>query len=238
MNRKSRTELFLIDISVPVIILCLATIIIWLTNADIRVASLFYSPDAGWFLKDHPPWTFLYHYGMVPAFSLAAIALLIFLGSFFISRIRQYRKMAILLILLLILGPGLIINTVLKDHWGRPRPNEIAIFNGENSYLPIWEVGRNQQNRSFPSGHAAIGYFLIAPFFPFRKVYKLWARFFLTLGIAYGSLMGLGRMAQGGHFLSDVIWSCGLIYITGIILYYCMRMDSNPWWDHQQKSGA
>jgi membrane-associated PAP2 superfamily phosphatase len=30
--------------------------------------------------------------------------------------------------------------------------------------------------------------------------------------------MGLGRMIQGGHFASDVLWSAGFIYIGGLIL--------------------
>jgi len=36
--------------------------------------------------------------------------------------------------------------------------------------------------------------------------------------------MGLGRMIQGGHFASDVIWAGGLIYLIGLILYYLLGL--------------
>jgi membrane-associated PAP2 superfamily phosphatase len=32
-------------------------------------------------------------------------------------------------------------------------------------------------------------------------------------------------MIQGGHFLTDVIWSGILVYLTGLILYYLFRLD-------------
>jgi membrane-associated PAP2 superfamily phosphatase len=215
------------DISLPVFLLLGATLLIFLTDADIRLASFFYSPHSGWFLKDQPLWQFFYQYGMIPAFLFAFIALATVLAGFFDHRFTRYRKKAIFLLLLLVIGPGLVINTTLKDHWKRPRPSDISSFGGSHPYLPIWKFGDDQQSRSFPSGHAAIGYYLLAPFFLFRKRSRHLARFFLGAGLIYGSLMGFGRMVQGGHFFSDVVWSCGLVYITGVVLYYLLRMDLN-----------
>ena len=40
------------------------------------------------------------------------------------------------------------------------------------------------------------------------------SRDFVALGIVFGSLAGLMRMAQGGHFLSDVIFAGVLMAIT------------------------
>jgi membrane-associated PAP2 superfamily phosphatase len=40
------------------------------------------------------------------------------------------------------------------------------------------------------------------------------------LGLAYGTVMGIGRMVQGGHFATDVLWAWGLTYLTGLILAY------------------
>jgi len=47
----------------------------------------------------------------------------------------------------------------------------------------------------------------------------------LAAGLLYGALMGLARMIQGGHFLTDVIWSGILVYLTGLSLYYLFRLD-------------
>jgi membrane-associated PAP2 superfamily phosphatase len=32
-------------------------------------------------------------------------------------------------------------------------------------------------------------------------------------------------MIQGGHFLTDVIWSGFMVYFTGLFLYYLFRLD-------------
>jgi membrane-associated PAP2 superfamily phosphatase len=44
----------------------------------------------------------------------------------------------------------------------------------------------------------------------------------VALGMTYGSLLGFGRLAQGGHFLTDVIWSFVLVYVLMALVYYFM----------------
>jgi membrane-associated PAP2 superfamily phosphatase len=136
-----------------------------------------------------------------------------------------YRKIGLFLVIYMILGPGLVINTVFKDHWGRPRPAEVQNFGGSEKYLPVWERGTPGQGKSFPSGHAAVGFFLFSPFFFLRNSSKKWAWFFLLLGLSYGTYMGIGRMAQGGHFATDVLWGGGLTYLTGLMLSYVFLFD-------------
>jgi len=48
---------------------------------------------------------------------------------------------------------------------------------------------------------------------------------FLLFGIAYGCLMGLGRISQGGHWLSDILWAGGFVYLTAWILYRTLRLS-------------
>jgi hypothetical protein len=38
------------------------------------------------------------------------------------------------------------------------------------------------------------------------------------MGIVYGFGMSLTRVAQGGHFTSDVLWSGGIMYLVAAIL--------------------
>ena len=47
----------------------------------------------------------------------------------------------------------------------------------------------------------------------------------LLAGACYGALMGVARMAQGGHFPSDVLWAGGVVYLVGLSLYYLLRLD-------------
>jgi membrane-associated PAP2 superfamily phosphatase len=65
----------------------------------------------------------------------------------------------------------------------------------------------------------------MAPFFVLRRRAPGWARKALVAGVLYGLMMGLARMIQGGHYLTDVIWSGVLVYMTGLVLYYLFRLD-------------
>lgn len=215
----------LADFLVPLLAAVAATGAIDVAGFDLAVQALFYSPGAGWALGDREPWAFLYHFGNLPAFALAAMGVIAFVLSFFAERFRPDRAAALFVVALLALGPGLIVNTVFKDHWGRPRPADIVQFGGTETYRSFWHPGPPERGRSFPSGHAAVGFFLMAPFFVLRRRAPGWARRALAAGILYGSLMGLGRMIQGGHFLTDVIWSGCMVYFTGLFLYYLFRLD-------------
>jgi len=215
----------LADFLVPLLAAVAATGAIDVAGFDLAVQALFYSPGAGWALGDREPWAFLYHFGNLPAFALGAMGVIAFVLSFFAERFRPDRTAALFVVVLLALGPGLLVNTVFKDHWGRPRPADIVQFGGTETYRSFWHPGPPERGRSFPSGHAAVGFFLMAPFFVLRRRAPGWARRALAVGILYGSLMGLGRMIQGGHFLTDVIWSGCMVYFTGLFLYYLFRLD-------------
>ena len=214
----------IIDFLVPTLVLVITTCLLAITGADIRLESLFYQPGNGWVHTNDNPWSFLYRYGALPGLIMGVAALAVFLAGFFSPRAYPYRKLALFFVLLLALGPGLI-NNVFKDYWGRPRPRQVDTFGGDQKFLQVWQTGPAGEGKSFASGHASIAFYLVSPFFALRRSSARWAYFFLVLGLAYGALMGLARMIQGGHFPSDVLWSAGFVYLTGLILYYALRMD-------------
>lgn len=202
----------------PLVFLAVLTLIFWVSQADFIVLKTFYRESGGWFLGDRLPWILLYKYGSLPGLFIGAASLLVLVTGFFVKRYSGCRKAALFLILCLALGPGLIINTLLKDHWGRPRPLHIQEFGGSEEYRRAWVRTDFKDGRSFPSGHASIGFFLMTPFFVLRQKRGKLALGFLLAGLIYGSLMGLGRMIQGSHFPSDVLWAAGLVYFTGFLL--------------------
>jgi lipid A 4'-phosphatase len=204
--------------------LILSGIISW-TGADLKIARLFYASGKGWFMGQEMPWFFFYHYGNIPGIILAVGGFSVFLLSFFRKELRPYKKPGLFLVLFMVLGPGLIVNMGFKDHWGRPRPDDIVNFGGTKTFHQIWERGNAGQGGSFPSGHASIGFFIMAPFFTLKKSHRKVAFAFLGLGIAFGLFMGAGRIVQGGHFLSDVVWSGLLTYLTGFTLACLFRFD-------------
>ena len=197
------------------------------TDLDLIVALHFFR-DGTWPGFETFPWDFIYKYAAIPGFLLAGVGMVIFLEGFVIGLFAEYRKQSLFVVLLFVLGPGLVVNLMLKDNLGRARPHEVAMFGGEFQFTQPWEKGEvDIRNSSFPSGHAAAAFYLMAPWFVFRRKNKPPALVFLFGGIGYGSLVGMTRILQGGHFLTDIIWAGFLVYLCGEILALLLGLD-NP----------
>lgn len=223
---------FALTILLPLLLLYYLTLVFRHTGIDLEISNWFYA-HTGTFDRDPESiWGFLYRYGPLPAWLLSIGGFLAFALGFFVERLRRYRKISLFFVVYMILGPGLIVNLAFKDNWGRPRPVQVEQFGGEMSYQPVWEKGAAGEGGSFPSGHASVAFLMMAPFFVFWAVGRNWVAFaFLGLGLGFGILMGMARIAQGGHFASDVIWSAGFIYLTGVVLYCVFRFDRGVWWE-------
>ena len=69
------------------------------------------------------------------------------------------RRSICFIVVFSLLGPGLIVNNVLKDHWDRARPREIAEFGGDKAFTPPLVIADQcERNCSFVSGEAAYGF--------------------------------------------------------------------------------
>jgi membrane-associated phospholipid phosphatase len=107
---------------------------------------------------------------------------------------------------------GLIVNVILKVHWGRPRPFQIDAFNGEWPMVRAGEISSYcQANCSFVSGEAAGAFWLVcvAILLPER-----WRLAGVLVAVAIALLTTFLRVAFGMHFLSDVTMSALLIVLT------------------------
>ena len=202
-----------------------ATALCALTGLDLSLERYFYLEGAGWGLGNLNPWRFLYHYGVFPAYLLTGAALALLVAGFFWAKACPWRRSALFLVLLMALGPGLLVNAVFKDHWGRPRPRQMQVFGGDRQFYQVWERGEGGAGRSFPSGHASAAFYLIGPYFLLRARARRRAWLVLLGGACYGVFMGVARMAQGGHFPSDVLWAGGVVYLVGLTLYYLLHLD-------------
>jgi len=198
--------------------LLLATLVIYLTDGDRFLARIIYGTDGSWPGINRFPWNILYDWAPVPGIVLAVLALLVCIRSFFYQPLKKQRCPAVFLLLLLVIGPGLVVNVLLKDNLGRARPREIVECGGSHQYTEIWQKGTTGRNSSFPSGHASIAFYTLAPWFVLRNIKRKAAAGFLFFGIGFGAAVGLARILQGGHFLSDVLWAGGIVYLVGGIL--------------------
>jgi lipid A 4'-phosphatase len=117
----------------------------------------------------------------------------------------------------LALGPGLLVNVGLKNHWGRPRPGSIAQFGGDEQFVPWWEPnGGCEKNCSFVSGEASAAFWAIAPAALTPPELRP-----LAYGVAltFGVAISLSRMAMGAHFLSDTIFAGVFTFIIIWLTY-------------------
>ncbi len=194
---------------------------------DFGLQRLFFSPDAkpGWFLQHRPPWRQLYLFGTWPAL-LVALAAMACLGiGFCHAHCRRWRPHALYLVLVMAIGPGLLVNALFKDHWGRPRPCQIEEYGGVWQYQTPIEKGPSGRGKSFPCGHSSMGYYFFAGWFLLRERRPKLAWFFFLFALAYGGMIGLARMAAGAHFASDVVWSGLMVWFVCWFLYhFALRM--------------
>ncbi len=194
-----------------------------LTPLDITVAHLFYHPEnlplTPWSARNNPFVLFLYHYAPFIALIPAFIAAGVLCAGLYSTHYARFRSHALYLLTALALGAGLLINGVLKEVVGKPRPIETIQFGGNKPYLPLLSFGKTGEGHSFPSGHAAVAFSLFSLAFLFSEKRKL-SRIAFWGTILFGGLVGGARMAAGGHYLSDVLWAGFLCYLVSHLLYY------------------
>lgn len=120
------------------------------------------------------------------------------------------------MLLCLAIGPGLVANLILKDQWGRARPGHVTEFGGKKNFTPpLIPVKECPRNCSFVSGEASSMYM---PFFAAAAIVPQGAPLLVVGGVVGGLAAGAVRMAQGGHFLSDVIFAGVFMALTVLVL--------------------
>ena len=177
-------------------------ILVKIDAIDQYIAYHFYNPYTKVFYGESHYWS-KFIYNIVPFISLLIILLLIYAFIIYKNNKIIKKKISIIFISFLI-GPGLLVNYVFKNHWGRPRPYEV-LRDGQ-VFQSFWKMNANKpNNNSFPSGHASVGFFLGVPFLVFSR-----RKSGIITSSIFGLIIGFTRIVQGGHYLSDVL-ICGLI---------------------------
>lgn len=222
--KKFSSKFFLFEFVLPLLVLLLLTLVFRCTDLDLQVSQFFWRPEDGWWLKDFWLCSLLYERGMVPGSLIALGGLVGLVLGVKWSKVHRHWRSCLFLLLLLAIGPGLLVNSIFKEHWGRTRPVHVIELGGTEPFLTVWERGSGG-GKSFPSGHASIGFYVMAPYFILRRRRRRMAQAFLIGGGLYGVLMGFGRIAQGGHFLSDVLWAWGMVYFSGLLLCYFLQPE-------------
>lgn len=217
--------------------LVLITVIFTLFDWDRRIAALFYRDGQGWYLGDQPLWAWLHEYGTIPGIILTLAALITWLAGFYVRRLKPWRKPCLIVVLTTLLAAGLLVNAVLKQYWGRPRPGQTTEFGGKWEYRPIFPPGTPGKGASFPCGHCTMGFVFLA-MAAFRRQSKTLAYGGVVVGVGLGGLLSAARVVQGAHFVSDTIWSLGIVGMmaTALMLYWPRGRTAAPYDDAEPMS--
>ena len=177
---------------------------------DLRVARYFFEFKSGgnnFGLRIYPPLMIARDAGLWVGTLIIAPVLAALLWKLILPRRKLLISGRAILFLTatLALGPGLFVNVVLKDHWGRSRPIDVKQFGGAEHFVPWWDPrGDCPNNCAFVSGDVSGAFWTIAPAMltpPPLRVIAVGAA--LTLGTG----MAIMRVMAGAHFVSDVIFA-------------------------------
>lgn len=168
--------------------------LLWVTGYDATLAKIFHHADSAsaWAARQ---------YATIPGMVLSILGLIAMLWpGLWQSRPLLYRTAAVMA-LTAILGVGFLNQLVVKNIAERPRPRETILLESQGQTPNPDAFSGN----SMPSGHAAMGFVLAAPFFPLRRRYPLAASTILYTGLAAGLVIGASRMVLGAHYATDVL---------------------------------
>jgi lipid A 4'-phosphatase len=181
---------------------------------DIEVARLFHRAETGFFLEHHPLVILIYDSIAVLKTLIASLVALMILAWIIpaLRRLRVRGAVIAYIALSFLLGPALVTNEILKNNTGRARPAQVVEFGKKANFTPPFVISNQcTRNCAFVSGHASLGFAMIT--FAFLIAPGARRRTAVAAAVAFGAIVGIGRMMQGAHWLSDVIFA-GLINIA------------------------
>jgi len=188
---------------------------------DLQFSLAFFDMPSATFTANNIPWVHAV-YVATPWVGRAAFVLLC-LGLLYLKIRPQAQRLGLqrrLLawVLMAIVGLGVVVDWGLKNNVGRPRPEQLQLFGADKPFVPAFQWSTHcDVNCSFVSGHAASGFSLMA--------WGMWAGWqrrqkFLLMGMVAGAAIGAVRVAQGGHFVSDVVFSGWAVWLTYLLIRY------------------
>ena len=175
---------------------------------DLQISALFYDPQV--------PSSWIGTVGVVTLlreiarWAVALVAAPAFI-ALIIKLICPRRRMliaargAVLMVVTLALGPGLLTNVLLKDEWGRPRPIDVTEFGGTDRFVAWWNPrGGCPKNCSFIAGEPSGAFWTLAPA---ALAPPQWRVLAYAGALGFGAVVGLMRIAGGGHFFTDTVFA-------------------------------
>jgi len=202
----------LILIGIPAFLMLVAALPFAFSDLDRDLMESFYDPGtASWPLEPSQPWYVLNNWGERPGALVGVGAIIVLTISIGRPALARARRIALYLTAVVLAGPGVIVNVILKSHWGRPRPHETEGLGGHEAFERLLQYDPSSSGKSFPSGHASMGFYFFAVGFALLALgHRRLGLGTIVFGGIAGFTIGWARLVGGDHFPSDVI-ACGLL---------------------------
>ena len=209
----------------------LATVPLLALDLDTTVERHFWSPPHAWAGLHDSSCRFFNDYGEVVGLAVFLGAAALAVAAMLLRALRSALRPALFLVLTFVLGPGLMVNGVLKHSWLRERPKESTVFGGKNA--PRFQFAFNMAGRShsFASGHTATGFYLSGlAFISMAAGRPRIAWLILTMVLVWTALIAWARLATGAHFPTDVLWGAALAGLVncGSVPWLCGQVRAQP----------
>lgn len=195
----------------------LAGLFIAVPQIDLWASGLFYRGAGQWLFQRDDPWLAIPYHGL-PRLGqglLVVLAVLLLLSLVRIKAFAGLRRRRVFIAFLLagaVLGPVLLVDSLIKEHSGRTRPVNTTVFGGTLQFTPAFiPADQCRKNCAFVSGHVATTAFIMA--FGWLGGPAIRRRWLFGSMIAAAG-MALVRMSPGGHFLSDCIFGWFATYFS------------------------
>ena len=214
--KKINSNIFLLSMIIFIILIIFVSVG---SSLDIYISSLFYHKQQNFILQDYHLITIFIRKIILPL--LIVYLLILPTISFFLPINKIYfnfkitLKEALFVCLSMLFNLLVVVNFILKNLWGRARPNDVLEFGGKEIFTPWFYLSDScNTNCSFVSGDSSVGFSIIALFF----ITKI--KIFFWIAVCFGCLLGTIRILEGGHFFSDVLIAGFLIFILTYFQHY------------------
>lgn len=209
----------------------LTAIFVPFSEIDLYVASLFYFGDNEFWLSKSA-FTAAKNDYIRPAVGVIAVSgLVYYIYERLTARPQKVKKLARwgFLLVCFTLANGLLVHAILKDNFGRARPSHVVEFEGTKQFTPaLLPAQQCPRNCSFVSGDAAVGFVFIALALYARRYRKQW----ILVTISTGLGLGLLRIMNGSHFISDILYA-GVFTCGTVLLLYRWIVEER--WNHDTR---
>lgn len=202
-------------------------LVFWLfPGIDLWTTGLFYD---GGFPRKEDGWVKMVYHGVPILAGAAAVSL----SAALVIAVARRRPLgpltaraSVYFLCVLAVGPGLVINGILKRFYGRARPRDVVEFGGGSRFTPAFVVSDQcDRNCSFAAGHPSPLFCLFGAGLMASR--RRWRLLWHTAAVLLGGIVGLARIVEGAHFLSDVVFSGVFVFLTAWLLHRAF-FRSNP----------